>query len=381
MQQYLDLLEDILENGHVKETRTGIDTISVFGRQLRCDLQEGFPLLTTKKVHLRGIIHELLWFLKGDTNVKYLQDNNVTIWDEWAATDDIVDVNKTLSNIHTTVKLYINGRKSTGYTMPEPDTSVQFKDNMTSDEWRAFIRAFNIGMEPEDIIAYSKRVGDLGPVYGKQWRCWVGKDGIVRDQIKDAIDLLRNDPDSRRIIVSAWNVGELDQMALMPCHTLFQFYTREMDTTERFEHWLRHADNQDIKNWNNGHDVTAKDWATGEYGLTYPTRVLSCQLYQRSCDVPLGYAYNVASYSLLVLMICELLNMVPGEFIHTLGDAHIYENQMDGIKEQLTRSPRALPKMKVTRRRGVSTLTEFTVDDFKLEGYDPHPAIKMPVAV
>lgn len=381
MQQYLELLKDIKHNGSEKDDRTNTGTTSIFGRQVRYDLRKDFPLLTTKKVHLRGIIHELLWFLKGYTNIKYLNDNNVSIWDSWAAPEDTVNVYKTLSNLHTAVNQYVNGRRAAGYQLPEPDTSIQFSETLSVEEWRQFIRNFNLGIDPETVIVYDKRAGDLGPVYGKQWRCWEGKDGIVRDQIKTAIDLLRNDPDSRRIIVSAWNVGELEEMALMPCHTLFQFYTRVMTTEERFSRWLDDADEEALAIWRASNCITAKDWATSEQGLAYPTRELSLQLYQRSCDVPIGAPYNIASYSALVLMICDMIKMVPGDFIHTMGDAHIYDNQMEQIDIQLERKPRALPKLYITRDRKITDLSEYKFEDFVLFGYDPHPAIKMPVAV
>jgi thymidylate synthase len=264
MRQYLDLLQHILRNGKEKHDRTGTGTISTFGYQMRFDLKQGFPMVTTKKVFLKAVIHELLWFLRGDTNIKYLKDNGVTIWDEWA------DGN-----------------------------------------------------------------GDLGPVYGAQWRSWRKADGTTVDQIKQAVELLKKDPDSRRIIVSAWNVGELDKMALMPCHAFFQFYA-----------------------------------VNGE---------LSCQLYQRSADVFLGVPFNIASYALLTLMMAQVAGLRPGEFIHTFGDVHIYLNHMEQVKLQLSREPRALPRM--TLNPGVKDIFGFKFEDFTLENYDPHPAIKAPVAV
>jgi len=264
MKQYLDLMKHVLENGVKKEDRTGVGTISVFGYQMRLDLQEGFPLVTTKKVHLRSIIHELLWFLKGDQNIKYLRDNKVTIWDEWA------------------------------------------DDN-----------------------------GDLGPIYGIQWRSWPSSSGEKVDQITELIDQIKNNPNSRRLIVSAWNVGELDQMALPPCHTLFQFYV-----------------------------------AQGK---------LSCQLYQRSADVFLGVPFNIASYALLTLMIARVCGLSPGEFIHTFGDAHLYLNHLDQARLQLTREPRNRPVMYLNPE--VSNIFDFKYEDFELKGYDPHPHIKAEVAV
>jgi len=264
MKQYHDLLQHILDNGTKKEDRTGTGTVSVFGYQSRYDLSEGFPCLTTKKLHLRSIIVELLWFLKGDTNIKYLKDNKVSIWDEWA------DEN-----------------------------------------------------------------GNLGPVYGHQWRSWPGKNGEVIDQISKLIEQIKNNPDSRRLIVSAWNVADVDNMALPPCHTMFQFYV-----------------------------------ANGK---------LSCQLYQRSADVFLGVPFNIASYALLTMMIAQVTGLEAGEFIHTLGDAHLYSNHLDQARLQLTRECRPLPKMKLNPN--VKDIFGFQLEDFELLNYDPHPHIKAEVAV
>ena len=264
MKQYLDLLREIRDNGVTKTDRTGVGTKSIFGHQMRFNLQDGFPLLTTKKVFLKGIIYELLWFLKGDTNIKFLTDNNVHIWDEWA------DEN-----------------------------------------------------------------GDLGYVYGKQWRSWEATDGRVIDQISQVVDLIKNHPDSRRILVTAWNPAEIDKMALPPCHCLFQFYV-----------------------------------ADGK---------LSCQLYQRSADTFLGVPLNIASYSLLTMMLAQVCGLEPGEFIHTTGDTHIYLNHLEQVNEQLSREPRPLPKMIINP--DVKSIFDFKYEDFHLEGYDPYPAIKAPVAV
>ncbi|HJB44946.1 MAG TPA: thymidylate synthase [Candidatus Coprenecus merdipullorum] len=264
MKQYLDLLQHILDHGTVKSDRTGTGTKSVFGYQMRFDLSEGFPLLTTKKLHLRSIIYELLWFIKGDTNIKYLHDHKVSIWDEWA------DEN-----------------------------------------------------------------GDLGPVYGHQWRSWPAPDGRTIDQLSQVLDSLKRSPDSRRHIVSAWNPAEVDQMALPPCHTLFQFYV---------------ADGR-----------------------------LSCQLYQRSADVFLGVPFNIASYALLTMMVAQECGYVPGDFVHTFGDVHIYLNHFDQVHEQLSRTPRPLPRMVLNPE--IHSVFDFDYDDFRLEGYDPWPAIKAPVAV
>ena len=264
MQQYHELLRHILENGTDKTDRTGTGTRSVFGYQMRFDLSKGFPLVTTKKVHLKSIIYELLWFIKGQTNIAYLKENGVSIWDEWA------DEN-----------------------------------------------------------------GELGPVYGKQWRSWEGKDGKVIDQITDLLHQLKTNPDSRRMIVSAWNVAELSQMALMPCHSLFQFYV-----------------------------------ADGK---------LSCQLYQRSADVFLGVPFNIASYALLTLMIAQVCDLKPGDFVHSFGDVHLYNNHMEQAQTQLQRTPFPLPTMKLNP--GVKSIFDFVYEDFTLENYQSHPAIKAPVAV
>lgn len=264
MKQYHDLLRHVLDNGVIKEDRTGTGTKSVFGFQMRFNLQDGFPLLTTKKVHLKSIIYELLWFLKGETNVKYLHEHKVSIWDEWA------DEN-----------------------------------------------------------------GNLGPIYGHQWRSWTSPDGKIIDQIANVIDMIRKNPDSRRLLVSAWNPGELDKMALPPCHILFQFYV-----------------------------------ADGK---------LSCQLYQRSADIFLGVPFNIASYTMLTMMIAQVAGLKPGEFIHTFGDAHIYMNHMEQVNLQLSRDFRQLPVM--TLNPEVKEINDFRYEDFALTGYDPHPAIKASVAV
>ncbi len=264
MKQYHDLLRHILDHGIEKQDRTGTGTISVFGYQMRFDLGEGFPLVTTKKLHLKSIIYELLWFLRGDTNIAYLNQNGVSIWNEWA------DAN-----------------------------------------------------------------GDLGPVYGKQWRSWSGPDGKVTDQISEVVHLLKTNPDSRRMVVNAWNVGELSQMALTPCHCLFQFYVAE-----------------------------------GR---------LSCQLYQRSADTFLGVPFNIASYALLTMMMAQVTGLQPGEFIHTFGDVHLYKNHIEQAELQLTRSPRPLPKMIINGE--VKSIFDFKFEDFTLKDYDPFPHIKAAVSV
>ncbi|WP_088041975.1 thymidylate synthase [Bacillus sp. EAC] len=264
MKQYLELCRYVLDNGMTKTDRTGTGTISTFGYQMRFNLQEGFPLVTTKKVHLKSIIHELIWFLKGDTNIRYLQDNGVRIWNEWA------DEN-----------------------------------------------------------------GELGPVYGHQWRSWQAGDGSTIDQISEVIEQIKTNPDSRRLIVSAWNVGEIDKMALAPCHCFFQFYVND-----------------------------------GK---------LSCQLYQRSADIFLGVPFNIASYALLTMMIAQVCDLELGDFVHTFGDAHIYTNHLEQINLQLTREPKKLPEMKINPN--IKNIFDFSIEDFSLEDYDSHPAIKGVVSV
>ncbi|WP_316841472.1 thymidylate synthase [Pedobacter gandavensis] len=264
MKQYLDLMQHVLDHGTQKHDRTGTGTISVFGYQMRFNLQEGFPMVTTKKLHLKSIIHELIWFLSGDTNIKYLKDNGVKIWDEWADAD-----------------------------------------------------------------------GNLGPVYGSQWRSWPTPDGRKIDQISQIINTIKNNPDSRRIIVSAWNVADIEEMALPPCHAFFQFYV-----------------------------------ADGK---------LSCQLYQRSADIFLGVPFNIASYALLTMMVAQVCGLEYGDFVHTLGDAHLYNNHIDQARLQLSREPKKLPLMKINPE--VKGLMDFKFEDFNLEGYEPHPHIKGAVAV
>lgn len=301
----MDLLADIKTNGVKKSDRTGVGTTSVFGRQLRFDLNKGFPLLTTKKVFIRGIIHELIWFLQGSTNIKYLVDNDVHIWDDWP------------------YKAYLMKQ---GKKIPEPN----------SEDWNKGIKQFTERIKKDDDFA--RWHGELGPVYGYQWRSWPTPDGRHIDQIKQAIQTIKNNPDSRRIIVSAWNVADIEEMAisgLPPCHLLFQFYV---------------ADGR-----------------------------LSCQMYQRSADTFLGVPFNIASYSLLTMMVAQVTGLKLGEFVHTFGDTHLYSNHLNQVNEQLSRKPRALPVMKLNP--AVKSISDFTIDDFELTGYDPHPAIYAPIAV
>jgi len=317
MKQYLALMQHALEQGTPKGDRTGTGTLSVFGYQMRFNLQDGFPLVTTKKCHLRSIIHELLWFLNGDTNISYLKENNVSIWDEWA------DEN-----------------------------------------------------------------GDLGPVYGKQWRSWQAADGRQIDQLSKVIEQLKNDPDSRRIIVSAWNVGELDDMALVPCHSFFQFYTRKMSYDERlawvkencwesYDAWTE-ATNEALSMQDIDHSQAA-DELVAWVGEIAPERILSCQLYQRSCDIFLGLPFNIASYALLVHMVAQQCDMAVGDFVWTGGDTHLYSNHLEQTRLQLSREPRALPTLVINRKP--ESLFDYRFEDFDITGYDPHPAIKAPVAV
>lgn len=305
MKQYLDLLRDIKENGPRKDDRTGTGTISVFGRQMRFDLNQGFPAVTTKKLYMKSVIHELIWFLQGSTNIKYLVDNGVNIWNEWP------------------YRAYLQSQDK-----EVPDSSSQ--------EWVDGIAEFIEKIKTDD--EFAKKYGELGPVYGYQWRHWPDGNGGEIDQIQNVIDTIKNNPTSRRIIVSAWNVADIQEMAkagLPPCHTLFQFYV------------------------NDGR--------------------LSCQLYQRSADTFLGVPFNIASYALLTMMIAKVCDIEVGDFVHTFGDAHLYLNHLEQVDEQLSREPRPLPTMKINP--DVKNIFDFKFEDFELVGYDPHPPIKAPIAV
>lgn len=303
MKQYLNLLQHIMENGSDKSDRTGVGTRSVFGYQMRFDLQKGFPLLTTKKVFLKGIIHELIWFLKGESNIKYLVDNGVNIWNEWP------------------FQKYLE------------QNGLAEKFPKYSEQWHEKMKEYVENVKNNE--KFAAKWGELGPVYGVQWRKWKTNDGREIDQIQQIIDTIKKNPDSRRIILSAWNVADIDSMALPPCHLLFQFYV------------------------SNGK--------------------LSCQLYQRSADTLLGVPFNIASYALLTMMIAQACDLEAGEFVHTIGDAHIYNFHFDQVKEQLSREPRELPTMKINPE--VKNIFDFKYEDFTMENYNPHPAIKAPIAV
>lgn len=319
MHQYMHLLRHILDHGERRADRTGVGTVSVFGHQMRFDLREGFPLLTTKKMATRAIVRELLWFLAGDTNIKTLVDHDVKIWNEWPFQDYL---------------------EANGLTEKYPKYTP---------EWREQMELFVTRIKEDAMFA--KRWGDLGAVYGKQWRRWEGPDGKVYDQIKAAVDQIKSDPMSRRILVSAWNVADVyshTKSAPPLCHTLFQFSVAPPAPQTLSEH--------------------------GE-----PKGTLSCQLYQRSADVFLGVPFNIASYSLLTSMIAQVTGLQPGEFIHTLGDAHLYLNHLDQAREQLARAPRSLPQLQLNP--AVQDLFAFRFEDIAVENYDPYPAIKAPIAV
>lgn len=309
MKQYLELLSDIKNNGVKKEDRTGVGTLSVFGRQVRFDLSKGFPLMTTKKVPIKAVIIELLWFLRGDTNIKFLVDNDVRIWNEWA------------------------------YQVYLEENGLDKKLKRYSQQWKAEMDNFVQNMKTDD--EFAKKWGELGPIYGKQWVRWQAADGTEINQIQNVIDLIKKDPTSRRIIVSGWNVGEIQELirnhhhAPPSCHTMFQFMV-----------------------------VDGK---------------LSCQLYQRSADSFLGVPFNIASYALLTMMMAQVTGLLPGEFIHTFGDLHLYLNHLEQADLQLSRTPKALPKMNLNPN--VKNIFDFKLEDFNLEGYNPDPAIRAPIAV
>jgi thymidylate synthase len=341
MKQYHDLLRHIQSEGKLKTDRTGTGTKGVFGYQMRFNLQEGFPLLTTKKVFLTGIIHELLFFIRGETRVIELQKNNVHIWDEWP------------------YKGYLLKNK-----LPVPKTD--------SKEWKEGLQAFNQRLleDPE----FEKENGDLGPVYGYQWRNWPDPKGGSIDQLKNSIEMLIKSPDSRRNIVTAWNPADIDEMAksgLPPCHLLFQFGTHLMDENERLRVWAKRLK----KDFSFVEKMTMEDLDN----VGAPKSYLHCLLYQRSCDTFLGVPFNIASYALLTMMVAQVCNMEPGDFVWTGGDVHIYTNHFDQVKEQLERIPRELPTM--TLNPDIKDLFAFKFEDFTLTEYDPYPLIKAPIAV
>lgn len=445
MKQYLDLLRHIRENGTFKQDRTGTGTYSVFGYQMRFDLSEGFPLVTTKQTHLKSIIHELLWFLNGDTNIRYLKANGVRIWDEWVKEETAEYRDMVPAEIQVALVKFFkatdfsaisvdNLETPAGYVIHrnEDDSEIVF-EYVSDESWKNAYRDF-VGGEPRVLIA-----GELGPVYGSQWRSWpdvresskvvnltiaerceeanqygdyylrLGKAyshpsgeerrkalealsseldamGIPKerripsvnartiDQISNLIEMLKNNPDSRRLIVSAWNPAEVDQMALPPCHCLFQFYTVPLTWNERW-HLAKEA----------GHDIDVMRGHKEADVMAYmdqfhvPTRKLSCQLLQRSADAGLGVPFNIASYALLLMMVAQVVNMVPGEFIWTGGDCHIYSNHLEQVDLQLTRNPHPLPKM-IIRDRGQG-IDDFVYEDFELVDYVCHPHIAMPISV
>jgi len=347
--QYQELLQDILDNGIRKEDRTGTGTISVFGRQIRHKMSEGFPLLTTKKMYFKGIVTELLWFLRGDTNIKYLVDNDCHIWDG--------DAYKNYCNHFMDEYLEKNELGESYRNSLKPHPIDEFINKIKTDD------------------EFAKKWGDLGPVYGRQWRKWEQNSvapwgGLAInhiDQIANLINELKTNPDSRRLMVSAWNVGELDQMTLPPCHYGFQVYTRELRTPERMD-WLNKMNNSDQRYRN----VTMDE-------LNVPTRAISLMFNMRSNDVPLGLPFNLASYGLLLQIIAKEVNMVPDELIASLGDAHIYVNQIDGVKEQLTREPYKLPTLVMVVNPELK-FDEYVYDNFKLVNYQSHPSIKIPLS-
>ena len=360
--QYTDLLQDILDNGCTKSDRTGTGTLSVFGRQIRHNMKDGFPLLTTKKMAWKTMVTELLWFLRGDTNIKYLVDNNCHIWDGDA------------------YKRY--GAWSSLSGQIESLTLEEFANKIKTDD------------------EFANKWGELGPVYGAQWRKWYWRSEPVLpeekymiyttegkpvtwsqdkyiDQIDNLIDDLKTNPDSRRLMVSAWNVGELDQMVLPPCHYSFQVYTRELSAQERLEWVKTNLPNVEVNGFVTDDEYSHK-WVE-TLGNNIPTRAISLMYNCRSQDVPLGTPFNISSYALLLMMIAKQVNMVPDQLIGNLGDCHIYLNQIDGVKEQLNREPYPLPTVKISDRV-VNDISEYTLDDIILENYQSHPTIKMPLS-
>ena len=344
---YLRLLKDVLDNGKEKEDRTGTGTISVFGRQIRHKMNQGFPLLTTKKMYWKGIVTELLWFLRGDTNIKYLVDNDCHIWDGDA------------------YKAYQSGFKEKHHLKPT-STKEEFINRIKTDD------------------EFAKKWGELGPIYGKQWRDWGGdefihgdlKNGI--DQITNLIEQLKSNPDSRRLMVNAWNVGELDQMTLPPCHYGFQVYTRELGDKERYDIWFNNNYETGMERYFDPNNLPDFD---NDYYEQTPTRAISLMFNQRSVDTFLGLPFNIASYGLLLQIIAKEVNMVPDELIGNLGDVHLYNNHIKQAKEQLTREPKRLPTLEIIEREEQNfSMDEMYIDNFQFPNYQSHPSIKAPLS-
>jgi thymidylate synthase len=391
--QYQALLQDILDNGVEKKDRTGTGTISVFGRQIRHKMSDGFPLLTTKKMAWKTMVTELLWFLRGDTNIKYLVDNNCHIWDGDAYKNYLKHTITGVENGLDRIKGHLDNCLVEFEGSYEHFTNPSFAYGFRPHTQEEFINKIKTDDE------FAKKWGDLGPIYGKQWRKWfdykqVGHDSVTGffekdihiDQIANSINLLKTDPDSRRNRVNAWNVGELDQMVLPPCHTDFQFFTRELSFAERVVWMKNNTSTQQITLPQYIDDKFSLDEYFKPYGV--PTRAISLMYNARSQDVPLGTPFNIASYALLLEIIAKMVNMVPDELITNMGDCHIYLNQIDGIKEQLTRKPYKLPKLVHMKTddfykslsNDLSLLTHLDNTDFVVENYQPHPSIKMPLS-
>jgi len=425
--QYMNLVGDIRENGHDKGDRTGTGTRSVFGRQMRFDLSRGkIPALTTKKLHLRSIIHELLWMLSGDTNVRYLKTNNVSIWDSWVKPETAEYRKATWGEMMKQIKRegkldsfrsLLLGTLTTAEvdnfleSLEHPLWEAERKNWIPESKAEALNQAIKVWLNDKGIPTVKLVAGELPKIYQHQWRQWEdtrvisidewmdtddyidsgfhlvgeyydpdsgGSKAVIRrhiDQIKQVIDQLRNNPDSRRIIVSAWNVADIDEMALPPCHTLFQFWTRELKFKER-KHW---AEQNGIRVLPNGTPTNIPHYSAKMDELGIPTRALSCQLYQRSSDTPLGNPFNIVQYSLLTHLIGQVVNMVPEEFIWTGGDVHIYQNQWEALAEQETREPKEATA-RVVLNREVTNIFDFTFEDIEIADYDPHPAVRFPAA-
>lgn len=351
--EYENLAARILAFGTAKGDRTGTGTLSIFGHQSRFNLNEGFPLVTTKKVHFKSIILELLWFIRGGTNATWLQERGCSIWDEWAAPEDVYE-DYVVSNYDRAVI----AAEKLGVSIQAIQSTLNRKDNESFNGGKNYLEEIGV---PETAQRIVKKKGDLGPVYGKQWRSWPAANGETIDQLQQCIDQLKANPDSRRIITSAWNVAELDQMALHPCHAFFQFYSRPIETEER-------------NKLNGTISMTSSELDT----LQVPARALSCQLYQRSIDVFLGGPYNIASYAALTHMVAQQTNHFVDEFIWTGGDCHLYSNHIDQVKLQLSREIYEFPKLVLNKKLSIN---DYALEDFELLNYKHHPAISGKVAV